>query len=150
MNLAEAAEVACQEKTLAEALTWIAIWEAERAIAQALEWQRTGISTAAHGNWDLCFGVCFRAVIEKHQDRVCPHVEAPLKCPICGKQPDVNECGPWPPSAKYGPAPWYTGCYSQEPTEHFVGVNGANRTDVISRWNLKVRKMGLSVAGQSK
>lgn len=72
MNLLEAVERACQEKTLSEALTWIAIWEAERAIAQALEWQRAGITTAAQGNWDLCFGVCFQAVIEKHPDRVCP------------------------------------------------------------------------------
>ncbi len=72
MNLDEAVDRACQEPTLQDALAWIADWEADRAIRQALEWQRTGISTAAHGNWDTCFKVCFGAVIAKHADRVCP------------------------------------------------------------------------------
>ena len=56
MNLKEAVEKACQEPTLTEALTWIAVWETGRVVEQ----ERTGISTASHGgSGDTLFKVCF-------------------------------------------------------------------------------------------
>jgi len=63
VNLESAVARACEEPTLLDALTWIAIWEAERAIQQALEQQRTGISTAAAGSWDTCFRTAFQRVL---------------------------------------------------------------------------------------
>jgi len=64
MNAVEASQRACQEPTLEDALSWIAVWETERAVAQALEWKRTGVSTAGHGGgWDTCFKVLFERVL---------------------------------------------------------------------------------------
>jgi hypothetical protein len=57
---------ACEEPTLVDALSWIAVWESERAIRQAIEWKRTGVSTASHGGgWDTCFKHCFEAVMAR-------------------------------------------------------------------------------------
>ena len=64
MNMTEACLRACEEPTLEEALTWVARWETERVVAQALEWKRTGVSTAAHGGgWDTCFRVLFERLL---------------------------------------------------------------------------------------
>lgn len=72
MKMDQAIDRACQEPTLAAALSWIAVWETDRAVAQALEWKRAGVSTASHGGgWDTCFLHLFEAVIRKHTDRVC-------------------------------------------------------------------------------
>jgi hypothetical protein len=55
-----------EEPTLAKALARIAIWESDRAIRQALEWQRTGVSTASHGGaWDTCFNHLFQLAFER-------------------------------------------------------------------------------------
>ena len=63
MNLKEAVEKACQEPTLTEALTWIAVWETGRVVEQVREFERTGISTASHGgSGDTLFKVCFEEV----------------------------------------------------------------------------------------
>ena len=65
MNLKEAVSRACQEPTLEDALNWIAVWECERAISQAVEYKKTGISTAGHGKgWDTCFKICFQNVLK--------------------------------------------------------------------------------------
>lgn len=65
MNLKEAVTRACLEPTLVEALTWIAVWESERVVAQAREFDRTGIRTGAHGGaWDTCFKICFESVMD--------------------------------------------------------------------------------------
>lgn len=64
MNLNDAITTACKEKTLVDALTFIAVWENERAIQQALEFYKTKVSTSSEGKcWDTCFKVCFEAVI---------------------------------------------------------------------------------------
>jgi hypothetical protein len=60
MNLEEAVITACQESTLVKALSWIAVWESERVIAQAIKAKKS-LSMAAQ--WDTCFEVCFKAVI---------------------------------------------------------------------------------------
>lgn len=65
MNLPQAVARAREEASLVEALTYIAVWECERAIAQAREFDRTGIRTGADGaGWDTCFRSCFTAVME--------------------------------------------------------------------------------------
>jgi methylmalonyl-CoA mutase cobalamin-binding subunit len=67
MTITEAVEHACEEPTLVKALVWIAVWDTERAVRQAIEWSRTGISTASHdGGWDTCFEVLFDAVVAKY------------------------------------------------------------------------------------
>jgi hypothetical protein len=64
MNIDQAVERACQEPTLVDALSWIAIWETERVIGQALRWKETGVSEASHGGgWDTCFKYCFTRVL---------------------------------------------------------------------------------------
>jgi len=66
VNADEAIKRACEEPTLAKALNWIAMWENDRAVKQALEWKRTGVSTASHGGgWDTCFEYLFQNVLEQ-------------------------------------------------------------------------------------
>ena len=66
LKIDEATKRACEESSLIEALEWIAVWESERAIKQAVAYVRTGVSTAAPGQgWDTCFGFCFRHVVEE-------------------------------------------------------------------------------------
>lgn len=56
MNITQAVERACQESTLLDALTFICIWEAERIVKQARE----------NIQWETCFRVSLKAVIEKY------------------------------------------------------------------------------------
>lgn len=77
MNITEALERACKEPTLVKALGFMAIWESERAVKQALEWQKTGKSTASHGgSHDTCFETAFKMLLEKYP---CPRVTEPGK-----------------------------------------------------------------------
>ncbi len=67
MNLAEAVKHACAEPTLIKALAFVAVWETERVVKQALEHHRTGVSTASHGGgWDTCFELCLGEVLERY------------------------------------------------------------------------------------
>lgn len=66
-------------------------------------------------------------------------IPRPSACPVCGSQPYVERCEPWPQG--HGPAPWAAGCYSQRPFEHLVGVNGDNQLDAIKLWNSEVEKI---------
>jgi hypothetical protein len=65
MNSTEAVERACQESSLVEALAWLAVWETDRVVQQAVECHLTGISTATYGAYDTCFQTLFRALITK-------------------------------------------------------------------------------------
>lgn len=66
-KLDEAVRKACEQPSLVDALTWIAVWESERAIQQARRFFETGTSTAAHGGgWDTCFKVCFERVMKEY------------------------------------------------------------------------------------
>jgi hypothetical protein len=66
-------ERACQLPTLVDALTYIAVWETERAVAQAernrdkpySEW-----GTSHGGRWDTCFKLCFAAVMDRWTSRL--------------------------------------------------------------------------------
>lgn len=72
MNVTQAVERACQEPTLAQALSWIAVWETERVVRQVREFDRTGISTASHASdgaqWDTCFLFLFKEVLALYKE----------------------------------------------------------------------------------
>lgn len=73
MTFTEAVAKACTEPTLADALTWIAVWETEQVVRQAKKYFETGISTASHGGgWDTCFKVCFKEVLLKYPKGYVP------------------------------------------------------------------------------
>lgn len=57
MNIDGAVERACQEKTLLEALVWIAVWENDRAVQQARE----------NETWETCFKLCFQRVMDAYR-----------------------------------------------------------------------------------
>ena len=65
----------------------------------------------------------------------------PTPCPICGRQPDIEICEPWPRG--HGPAPWYAGCYQGGEREHFVGCNGDTRADAVKSWEIECREAAL-------
>lgn len=70
MNLQEAVQRSCEESTLVDALSWIAVWECERAIQQARKFFDTGISTASDGKgWDTCFKLCFKEVMANYKSK---------------------------------------------------------------------------------
>lgn len=54
MNATEAVSRAVEEPTLAKALSWICVWECERAIRQA----------KSNPQWETCFEYCIKAVME--------------------------------------------------------------------------------------
>jgi hypothetical protein len=71
MTLKEAVARACEEPTLLDALTWIAVWESERVVQQARKFYETGRRNPDGSGWDTCFRSCFDPVMkaweEKHQ-----------------------------------------------------------------------------------
>jgi hypothetical protein len=70
LSLTEAVKMACEQDSLTDALVWIAVWESDRAVKQALEFQRTGVSTASHGGgWDTCFRVSFQEVMKAWREK---------------------------------------------------------------------------------
>lgn len=93
MNIDEAVARACMEPTLDDAISWIAVWENERVIAQVREFDKTGVSTAAQGNWDTCFATCFKRVREHWRSRV--DVDALIRKALEGRRmgdpPTVEE-----------------------------------------------------------
>lgn len=54
LNITEAAQKACEQPTLLEALSWICVWESERVVKQARE----------NPQWDTCFTTCLKAVMD--------------------------------------------------------------------------------------
>lgn len=70
MNITDATARACQEPTLVDALSWIAVWESERAIEQARKFFETGVATGSNGaGWDTCFRFCFQQVMDAWEKR---------------------------------------------------------------------------------
>lgn len=66
MNLKEALDRALEEDTVLDALSFLAIWEGERAIRQRDECLRTGTSTASHeGTYDTCYRATFEALFRE-------------------------------------------------------------------------------------
>ena len=62
----------------------------------------------------------------------------PKPCPVCNRQPDVDLCDPW--KKQWGPQPWYAGCYSNNPKEHYIGGNGDTRKEAIAVWEAERNK----------
>lgn len=62
MNYTEAATKACEQPTFLIALSWMALWECERAIQQALQNEKEGTKNPDGSKWDTCFTVCFQEV----------------------------------------------------------------------------------------
>jgi len=58
----EAVNKACSEPTLLEAFSWIAIWENDRAVKQALKGEKDPFSGSLR---ETCFLHCFKAVMEQ-------------------------------------------------------------------------------------
>lgn len=114
MRFREAVERACEEPTLKDALVWIAVWETSRVVEQAREFSRTGISTAAQGEYDTTFKILFAGVERRWDERkqenakikiegTCvggemdkrfylPGVLVKTVCPKCGK-PNTRDMG---------------------------------------------------------
>jgi hypothetical protein len=65
MNIDAAVIEACKQPSLIDALSWIAVWESERAIKQARVFHETGKPQGVDGaGWDTCFKICFEKVFE--------------------------------------------------------------------------------------
>ena len=59
----EATNEACRQPTLLDALSWICVWESERAINQA----RFNFGSGSNGaGWDTCFKICLQRVMEEY------------------------------------------------------------------------------------
>jgi hypothetical protein len=54
-------------------------------------------------------------------------------CPICGKQPDIGRCQPWPEDRGLGLAPWFVECASDQ-----FAVNGDDEQEARDNWALRV------------
>lgn len=63
MNITQATSRACEEPTLIDALSWICVWESERAIEQARERYGNGVDGSG---WDTCFKYCLTQVMENY------------------------------------------------------------------------------------
>jgi hypothetical protein len=75
MNMHEAVEEACKQPTLVDALSWIAVWECERAIAQAKKFFETGRRTGDGKCWDTCFKYCIQHVMVAYSNRERMYLE---------------------------------------------------------------------------
>jgi len=63
MNINQAVVRACEEPSLLDALSWICVWENERAIRQARENYGSGADGAG---WNTCFRVCLERVLDSY------------------------------------------------------------------------------------
>ena len=64
-NIDQAVERACKESTLLDALTWICVWESERAIRQVRKNYGSGTDGAG---WDTCFKYSLKRVMESYPE----------------------------------------------------------------------------------
>lgn len=65
MTIKEAIEIACEEPTLLDALSWICIWESERVVKQA----KRGLRGPDGQGWDTCFKFCLNEVMIKYKTK---------------------------------------------------------------------------------
>jgi hypothetical protein len=59
-----AAKRACQEPSLVEALSWIAVWDADRAVREAIRHHDAGTRDVDGFGYHTCFLHCFRLVMD--------------------------------------------------------------------------------------
>lgn len=62
----EAVKRSCAELSLAEALSWIAVWETERVVRQAARNILSGERTHVGGLWETMFQHCFSLVLDAY------------------------------------------------------------------------------------
>lgn len=67
MNIIKAVKRACEEPTLLDALSWICVWESERAIKQAYEYAISNKRTHDGAGWEICFKHCIKLVMESYK-----------------------------------------------------------------------------------
>lgn len=68
MNITEATDKACEEPTLAKALSWICIWETERIIKQYKKNLDAGTTEANGGMWETLFKHCIQNVMGAYKE----------------------------------------------------------------------------------
>ena len=68
LSFPEAVERACQEPTLLDALTWVALWETTRIVAQAVRNERDPRTGALY---DTCFTWYFEQILARYE-KVAP------------------------------------------------------------------------------
>lgn len=67
MNYEQAIDRACEEPTLLEALSWIAVWESERVIPVAHQFLSGKSPRNGDGSgWTTCFKFLFNEVMEQY------------------------------------------------------------------------------------
>jgi hypothetical protein len=67
MNFQEAVDRACEEPTLLDALSWIAVWESERVIPIAHRFLNGEIPRNDNGTgWTTCFKFLIKEVLEQY------------------------------------------------------------------------------------
>jgi hypothetical protein len=67
MNFREAVDKACEEPTLLDALSWIAIWECERVVPIAHKFLNRESNREPDGRgWDTCMQYLFKEVSEQY------------------------------------------------------------------------------------
>jgi hypothetical protein len=70
MSFQEAVDRACEEPTLADALSWIALWECERVIPIAHNSLNGMGKKGPDGQgWDTCFAYLIREVMEQYPQK---------------------------------------------------------------------------------
>ena len=111
MNIKEAVEKACEEPTLIDALSWICVWESERAIAQA----KLNLVDADGKGWDTCFKFYIERVFEVYKKpKSMQFLNEYWRCNNCGNwmiNPDQSSVSTaQEPSRKDGEPCSHTGC----------------------------------------
>lgn len=70
MNFNEAVNKACEQPTLVDALSWIALWECERVIPTAHKFLNGEKPPAPDGKgWETCFKFLIKQVIIKYTEK---------------------------------------------------------------------------------
>lgn len=70
MNLTQAVARACQEPTFVEGLTFLAVWETERVVAQA----KRDVANPDGSKWETCFGHIFKEFVSEWKGRNGPRL----------------------------------------------------------------------------
>lgn len=93
MNVREAVDRALREDTLLDSLVFMAVWEGERAIDQAMRFMETGERTGAGGaSWDTCYKAAFQSLLGRLGLLTSPFTTkipnpraSPPRCTTCGE-----------------------------------------------------------------
>lgn len=115
-NIDAAVDRALAEPTLADALVFLAIWENDRAVKQAIKNHESGERAPNGALWETYFALCFKRLLRKYPDK---KQEKPIEeknwfCPRCGRDRRKPFDGDGIMIPCCNPAcggNWGTGCY---------------------------------------